>query len=186
MQTFIEFLTTIGGVGVVVFGLSSWLGKIWAERIGEELKASNTKELEHVKANLVQDLESYKVQLKKSEFLFQKEFEAASAFSALIQSVHPGFNHPMMDWYEACDEIAQNFGKIEIRLGDFLAKFGAVLTDAERKILTGAISDAGYGKFDVIEGQDNPDANTNAGELYNNLLLLEKQMIGRVRGQSSL
>ncbi len=37
MKKFIEFLTTIGGVGVVVFGLSSWLGKIRAERIGEKL-----------------------------------------------------------------------------------------------------------------------------------------------------
>ena len=92
----------------------------------------------------------------------------------------------MMDWYEACDAIAQNFGSIEIKLSDFLGKFSAVLSDEERKVLTNAISEAGYGKFDVMGEEVDAEANKQAGELYNNLRSLEELMIKRVRGQSSL
>ena len=41
-QTVIGLLTALGGGGLIVFGLSSWLGRVWADRIGEQLKASNT------------------------------------------------------------------------------------------------------------------------------------------------
>ena len=92
----------------------------------------------------------------------------------------------MMDWYEACNVIAQSFGSIENKLNEFLAKYGAVLTDEERKILTGAISDAGYGKFEAIDEDVSAEANQQAAKLYTELQELEKQMIGRVRDQSSL
>lgn len=103
-----------------------------------------------------------------------------------MQSIHPGFNHPMMDWYEACDVIAQDFGSIERKLNDFLAKYGAVLTDDERKALTSAISDAGYGKFEAIDEDVSAKANQQAAKLYTELQELEEQMIRRVRDQSSL
>ena len=185
-QTVLALLTALGGGGLIVLGLSSWLGKLWADRLGEQLKASNTQALERIKADFLREVESYKIKLKKSEFLFQKEFEAASEFSRLIQSIHPGFNHPMMDWYEACDVIAQSFGSIEFKLNGFLAKFGAVLTEDERKILTNAISDAGYGKFEAVGEDVSAEANKQAGKLYTDLQELEKKMIGRVRDQSSL
>ena len=185
-QTVLALLTALGGGGLIVLGLSSCFGKLWADRLGEQLKASNTQALERIKADFLREVESYKIKLKKSEFLFQKEFEAASEFSRLIQSIHPGFNHPMMDWYEACDVIAQSFGSIEFKLNGFLAKFGAVLTEDERKILTNAISDAGYGKFEAVGEDVSAEANKQAGKLYTDLQELEKKMIGRVRDQSSL
>lgn len=151
-----------------------------------DLKAKTDAEIERLRNELLRSVESYKVQLKKSEFLFQKEFDAASAFTALLQSIHPGFNHPLMDWHDACDVIAQNLGKIEIVLGEFLAKYGAVLTVEERTLLTGAMSDAGTGKFDVFDGEVDLEANRQAGEVYVNLQALESKLVGRVRGQSSL
>ena len=41
-QTVLGLLTALGGGGLIVLGLSSWLGKVWADRLGEQLKASNT------------------------------------------------------------------------------------------------------------------------------------------------
>ena len=67
-----------------------------------------------------------------------------------------------------------------------MAKFGAVLTEDERKILTNAISDAGYGKFEAVGEDVSAEANKQAGKLYTDLQELEKKMIGRVRDQSSL
>ena len=32
-------LTSVGGAGVIIFGLSSWLGKVWANRILEKEKS---------------------------------------------------------------------------------------------------------------------------------------------------
>ncbi len=194
MEAWQTILLAFGG-NAALLAVLGLLGKSLLEKLitrdtklfESQLKAKTDAEIERLKNELIHNVERYKVQLKKSEFLFQKEFEAASAFSALLQSIHPGFNHPLMDWYEACDEIALDFGKSEIRLNDFLTKFGAVLTDAERTILLNAISEAGFGKFDIREnGEVDVDTNRKAGEFYESLQTLEKQLIERVRNQSSL
>ena len=58
-------VAALGGGGAIVLGLSNWFGKILADRYVERLKHE-----------IQQELESYKTKLKKSEFFFQKEFEA--------------------------------------------------------------------------------------------------------------
>jgi len=45
-------IVTLGGSTVVVFGLSSWLGKIWADRLMEKEKAKYTQEIEKLKHEL--------------------------------------------------------------------------------------------------------------------------------------
>ena len=84
-QTVLGVLAALGGGGLIVLGFSGWLGRVWADRLGEQLKASNTQALERVKAEFVREVESYKIRLKKSEFLFEKEFAAASAFTVLVR-----------------------------------------------------------------------------------------------------
>jgi len=180
------FLAALGGGGVIVFGLSSWLGKVWSDRLAEKLKAENARDLERVKTEFIHEVESYKVKLKKSEFLFQKEFEAASAFATIFRSIHPGFNHSQMDWYEACDEIAQCFGSIEKKLDIYFSEYSAVLTEEERILLTDAISDAGYSKFEVIDGDVPAKSNQAADTLYKKLQVLNSRLISRVRNQASL
>lgn len=193
MEPWQTILLAFGG-NAALLAVLGWLGKSLLDKLivrdtkqfESDLKAKTDAEIERIKNELLRRVESYKVQLKKSEFLFQKEFEAASAFTAVRQSIHPGFIVPMMDWHDACDEIACNFGRIEKELAAFLSKHGAVLTDDERKILVSAMSDAGYGKFHIVDGEVDPDANTQAGVLYENLQLLEQKLVNRVRDQSSL
>jgi len=151
-----------------------------------ELKSKTDSEIERLKSEMSKNLESYKIQLKKSEVFFLRELEAASAFSSLFHSISPGFSNPLMDWHEVCDAIAQNFGKIEARLSDFMAKHGAMLNEEERKILVDATSDAGYGKFDVIDGEVDPDANKTANDMYEKLKTLERRLLERVRAQAAL
>lgn len=143
-------------------------------------------ELDRLRDEMARNVESYKVQLKKSEVFFLRELEAASAFSSLFHSLLPGYNHPQMDWYEACEEMARNFGRIEVLLTEFMAKHGAMLSDEERAALVDATSDAGYGKFEVIDGDVEPEANKKADEMYSKLKRLESKLIGRVRAQASL
>ncbi|EPC3543473.1 hypothetical protein ACRZCT_003096 [Aeromonas hydrophila] len=63
-------LGSLGGGAAIIFGFSSWLGKVWANRLMEKEKAEHTRELESLRNRLTQDTESYKVKLKKSEFIF--------------------------------------------------------------------------------------------------------------------
>jgi hypothetical protein len=66
-------IVSLGGGGVIILGLSNWIGKILADRYVEKLKHE-----------IQQELETHKTRLRKSEFLFQKEFEAAQSPSARL------------------------------------------------------------------------------------------------------
>jgi hypothetical protein len=47
-----EILSALGGVGVIIGGLSFWLGTVWANRIAEKEKHSHDREIELLKAQL--------------------------------------------------------------------------------------------------------------------------------------
>ena len=94
------------------------------------------------------NLESHKANLRKSEFLFQKEYEATSEFVAMKRGLLPPYRFPDMDWHEACEEIAQNFGRNEQKLIDFIAKHGAILDKESLHNLTKAEGIAAENKFD--------------------------------------
>ena len=82
--------------------------------------------------------------------------------------------------------MARSLGQIEIQLTDFMSKHGAVLSDDERAALVDASSDAGYGKFDVVGGDVDPEANKKADEMYSKLKTLEARLFSQVRSQASL
>ncbi len=48
----LSVLASLGGGGVIVFALSNWLGKIWANRVLETERARHANELEKAKAEL--------------------------------------------------------------------------------------------------------------------------------------
>lgn len=50
-------LVSVGGAAAIIFGLSSWLGKVWANRILEQDKLRYTSELEEIKSKLQADLQ---------------------------------------------------------------------------------------------------------------------------------
>lgn len=178
-------LGSLGGGAAIIFGFSSWLGKVWANRLMEKEKAEHTRELESLRNRLTQDTESYKVKLKKSEFIFEKEYEAASEFVSLKRSFVPTYSHPNMDWYEACDEIAHNFHRIETALGSYLSKHGAVLTKETKDLLSYSIGIAGENKFDITSPDVPKEANTAADNLFKKLDEAEECLLNQVHSQSS-
>ncbi|EPQ8526761.1 hypothetical protein [Vibrio vulnificus] len=178
-------LGALGGGAGIIFGFSNWLGKIWANRLMEKEKAEHARELESLRNRLTQDTESYKVKLKKSEFIFEKEYEAASEFVSLKRSFLPTYSHPNMDWYEACDQIAHNFHKIETALGSYLSKHGAVLNKRTKDLLSYSIGIAGESKFDITSPDVPTEANTAADNLFKNLDEAEECLLNQVHSQSS-
>lgn len=72
-------LMSLGGGSVIVFGLSSWLGKVWANRILENEKKAHQLEIENYKSQLAKSLEQVKSLNDKalhiSKIQYDKEFE---------------------------------------------------------------------------------------------------------------
>lgn len=73
-------IASLGGSGMIVFALSSWLGKVWADRLMqkqraiyereiEEFKAETLRLLEREKAIHQQELETFKAQLVRDSDL---------------------------------------------------------------------------------------------------------------------
>ncbi|MCW9059920.1 MAG: hypothetical protein OQL11_13715 [Gammaproteobacteria bacterium] len=65
-------LASAGGAAAIIFGLSSWLGKVWANRILEQDKLRYTSELEKIKNKL--QAESQQRQLMFSLY-FEGQFK---------------------------------------------------------------------------------------------------------------
>lgn len=53
----------LGGGSAIVLAMSSWLGKLWADRIMENARSTHQKELESLKAEYQKHLEAYKSEL---------------------------------------------------------------------------------------------------------------------------
>jgi hypothetical protein len=179
-------LGSLGGATLILFAFSNWLGKLWAGRLMEDEKAKHSRDLEALRNRFLQDTEKYKTALKKSEFIFQKEYEAASALVALAREIRPTYSHPDMDWHDACDDIALRFEEIEKAFESYLRKHGAVLTEQIRELIGKCIGLASDGAFHV-DGPDNvsSEANQSANNLYDTLMTAEKLLLERVHAQSS-
>ncbi len=179
-------LASLGVSTAIVFGFSSWLGKIWASKLMEKDKAEHARELERLRNSFVQETESYKIKLKKSEYLFEKEFAAASEFVAFIERILPRRYYREMEWGDACDFIAMDFEKIEQRLDEYLASHGAVLGKEVVDQIGNCRSIADEGKFDVRGRDVGSEANKAADKLYNELLKAKEMLLAQVHSQISI
>lgn len=179
-------IASLGGGAALVLAFSSWLGKVWASRIMEKDKARYEKELEDLKSRYLRDTEKYKTSLKKSEFIFEKEYKAACEFMALKISILPKWNNPEIDWEEALNEIAMSFAYHETPLYRFLGEHGAVLSKKNRERLRGCISLAESGKFDIVPPDIISDNKVldSAEIFFNNLVKIEEELLEIVRDQS--
>jgi len=72
-------VVTLGGSSAVVFGLSAWIGKIWANKLMEEDKTRYTKEIETLKNELQTKMTKMEHFHKISEQTYQTLFNAKIA-----------------------------------------------------------------------------------------------------------
>ena len=178
-------IVSIGGAGFIVIALSSWLGKIWANRLMQNEKAEHARALESLRNQLTNETESYKVKLRKSEFIFEKEYQAASEFVSLRRSFLPTFSNPHMEWEDACVHIAHDLGNIETQLDSYLSKHGAILTEEIRDHISHSEGIAMENKF-IVPGKDVSSSAINAvKDMFEKLDAAEEGLINLVRSQSS-
>jgi len=68
-------LLSIGGGGALVLGLSSWLGKVWANRILQNEKSQHQIEIENFKNELQKELEWLKGNQEKALYVTKLQYD---------------------------------------------------------------------------------------------------------------
>jgi hypothetical protein len=68
-------IVSVGGGGALVLVLSSWLGKVWANRILETDRAKYAKEIELLKSDLERSNRLLQGEIEKTIFVSKKHFE---------------------------------------------------------------------------------------------------------------
>jgi len=168
----LSILGALGGGALIIGGFAHWLGKLWASRL-----------IQAEKAKLDLETEAHKVRLKKSEFLFAKEYEAASELVALIRGILPRHTAPEMDWGEACEHIALGFNSIELKLDAYLAKHGAVLSDDVVNIIVESLAIVGEGKHEIHGGSVPSSSIDAANSFYEKITDAERKILTGLRAQ---
>ena len=68
-------ITGLGGGSVIVLALSSWLGKVWANRILEKEKSEHAKEIEHYKSELSKELKRINAIQDKALYISKAQYD---------------------------------------------------------------------------------------------------------------
>jgi hypothetical protein len=66
-------ILSVGGGGIIVFALSSWLGKIWANRLMEAERAKHAEELERLRSELHHESEATLTTLQSDLEIFKEK-----------------------------------------------------------------------------------------------------------------
>lgn len=188
-----SILLTIGGAIVgnaVVLAVLGFLGKgVFnaivsrdLEKFKAELKSEGDKEIEAIRRTASREIESYKVKLKKSEFLFERQFQAANAMVKLYSEFSPQRRHPNMEWSDAVEEIVSAAATTENKLREFRNEHGAALHPSDRELLESAVRKAN----DIDMGDYNGDGDEIASGLLAAIRDLKESLIAKVQDQSSL
>lgn len=133
-------LMSLGAAGGLLVGSAKWIGGLMAKTY-----------VEQVKHDLRRETESYRTRLRKSEFLFEKEFEAASAFIDMRRRLWPRMRHPEEDWGEAVGQFGKRLEEVEDEMRRYLSGHGAALQEPVLEMVREALNQAEYGKFEFDE-----------------------------------
>ena len=192
MEAWQSVLLALGSSTVLLAVLSflakSLLEKLIArdtKRYESELKASTDAAIEKLRNELLRSVESYKVQLKKSEFLFEREYAAALDFASIIRLIIPRLKKPGMNWSDTMEEVVYKLESTEKILDNFLRTSGPVLTIEERIMLVDIIKTANDTRLHC-KGEGDLVAHQAAESMCNKIEDFERRLTKRVRDQVSL
>ncbi|MBW1795902.1 MAG: hypothetical protein JRJ38_16015 [Deltaproteobacteria bacterium] len=85
-------LSSVGGAALIIVGLSSWLGKVWANRILESEKAKYAKELDKIRHQFQIELDQLSIIHENQKNSFQRVIKALNkSIKALEQPYDEGW-----------------------------------------------------------------------------------------------
>ncbi len=68
-------ILSVGGAGVIILGLSSWLGKVWANRILESEKKQHQIEIEEYKSELTKSINELNARNDKALYISKVQYD---------------------------------------------------------------------------------------------------------------
>ncbi len=75
-KTVLAIIASVGGGGVIILGLSSHIGKLWADRLLQKKSQDFERELETYKKDLSIEVERYKSKAEELNYVSKVQFEA--------------------------------------------------------------------------------------------------------------
>jgi hypothetical protein len=95
--------------------------------MAKELQEHN-RAIEELKTRLTRETEQYKARLRNSEFVFRREYEAASALVALTTELLSRHADPYMDDNDALfATFARHFDETSSKVAAYLSRHSAIL-----------------------------------------------------------
>jgi len=158
----LTIITSVGGGGVIVLGLSGWLGKVWASRLMAADQAKHNRELEKLRADLTRENQSL---LENERAKFSREIEewkaelirANEASLSKLKSDLEIQRHSQIKEYQDKLDIYRTVGDV---VSDLLADF-----DVSKGILSSEQVDKynrrwmkAYGNLAMLAPQDVMDS----------------------------
>ena len=172
-------LLHFGSASAIIIALTAYLSKIWATRIMEKDKNKLSQELEEIKKELLKETDTYRIKLKKSEFIFEKEFIATSEFILLYNKLYPRHYKPEMEYDDLINHITGCFSNIETQLKEYIENHGAVLSEEIIALIYSTLSSAGEGQHLLL-----PDEEYEAADvIYENYLKIRKLLKENINSQ---
>lgn len=173
-ETVFAALAALGGGALIMAGFAQWLGKLWASKL-----------IQQEKHELDLETESYRMKLKKSSFIFEKEYEAISELLALIGSYLPNYQTPFMDWGDVCADLAGDLEKIEMDIANLVSRHGAIVNKEALRHLHMASAQAGASKFEVDGSGPSDSAIAATEQVLDHLLKARDILLEKFHSQSS-
>lgn len=121
-------LASLGGGSVIVFGLSSWLGKVWANRILENEKAEHSKDLEQYKRELTEELEKIKSLNDKALYVSKAQYDNEyKIYMEIWDKLHECVTYTLLLYPQGLESVPVDDKKREEyvvnKLDDFTKRF---------------------------------------------------------------
>lgn len=131
----LAIISSVGGAAIIILGLSSWLGKVWANRILEQDRAKYARDLEETRQKYAETLTHLNSELEAANrklqaeldktihvyrIQFEKEFQAlvgiwktVSELRSQIAGLRPSMSLSLPDESRRQEELNKRFGSFQ-------------------------------------------------------------------------
>ncbi len=175
-------LASLGGGIVIVYAFSNYIGKLWANRLMDNERAEHAKNLERLRNDLSREMESYKIQLKKSEIIFEKQLLAASELMTIVRSNVPAHHEDAVIYEIRIKKMIRDFDNIGKQLKGYLSNHGSILPSKIIDLISDSINIISSFHA-IIPETENAELAATAQIITNNLKDAEAIILGDIRSQ---
>lgn len=125
----LQIIASLGGGGLIVAGLSSWLGKLWADRLMERERADHEAQLTRLRADLEHQnqaqIEALRTELRLTEEKHMKGFQDRVAIYRMAVDIVADFLGDLDRYLQAGQAIPEErydmFNRMRMKAYGYLA-----------------------------------------------------------------